>query len=265
MIFCRHYHGAHGEQMQITFVGVGEACDPDFGNTSLVVHAGNGRHFLLDCGFTVPHAYFRLCSDPEALAGIWVSHFHGDHFFGLPLLILKLDELGRRSPLSIIGQKSIKKRVTSLINEAYGSLIDAAGYSIVYRELEPGFEMELENTRWRCAQNEHSRRSLSLRLDAGGSVFYSGDGRPTKQTRELAAGSDLIVHEAYTVHENQPGHSSISSCIDFAQGAGAASLALVHISAGTRAQAVRELARKKEQRQGLHVFIPEPGKTYDIL
>ena len=85
----------------VTFLGVGEACDERLPNTSVLIQPQNKEtgSLLLDCGFTVPASFFAYNQDPEDLSAIWISHFHGDHFFGLPLLLLRLYEEGRRAPL----------------------------------------------------------------------------------------------------------------------------------------------------------------------
>jgi ribonuclease Z len=73
------------DRLRVTFVGIGEAFDEGLGNTSVLVRfpsppAAAGQ-ILLDYGFTPAHAFWRCSPDPMGLDAIWVSHFHGDHFF----------------------------------------------------------------------------------------------------------------------------------------------------------------------------------------
>ena len=78
--------------MRVIFAGVGEAFDENLGNTTVLVTTGSGkrkRQILLDCGFTGAHAFWKASQDPMDLDAIWVSHFHGDHFFGVPLVLLR--------------------------------------------------------------------------------------------------------------------------------------------------------------------------------
>ena len=79
--------------MQVQFIGVGEAFDERYANTSVLVTVpgpDGPTHVLLDCGFTAAAAYYRHANVGAALDAVWVSHFHGDHFLGLPLLLLGL-------------------------------------------------------------------------------------------------------------------------------------------------------------------------------
>jgi len=57
--------------MKVTFLGVGESCDPGRFNTSVLLTLGDGQQALLDCGFSVPHRYFALNDHPESLAVVW--------------------------------------------------------------------------------------------------------------------------------------------------------------------------------------------------
>ncbi len=93
--------------MRVCFLGVGEAFDEHYPNTSLLVSLPGpegGSNVLLDCGFTSPAAYYRHAPEDartgSALEAVWVSHFHGDHFLGLPLFLLRLWEEELDRPLT---------------------------------------------------------------------------------------------------------------------------------------------------------------------
>lgn len=249
--------------MKITFLGVGESCDPPQLNTSLLVETsekdGSCRQLLLDCGFTVPHQYFAGSSDPDQLDGLWISHFHGDHFFGVPLLQLRLQEMGRRKPLVIVGQPGVSDKLTLALDLAYPGFGAKLTYPLEFHELAPGQSIKLLGLRWQVAANEHSQFSLALRLDARcRSLFYSGDGRPTPATIALAKGCDLVVHEAFHLHRESEGHGSVRRCLEFARQAEIPRLALVHMSRSIRKRQ-SELARFLSEAEPGTVFLPETG------
>ncbi len=248
--------------MKITFIGVGEACDSRYPNTSLLVETKGQklRQFLLDCGFTTPHLYFKNNDDPDTLDCLWISHFHGDHFFGAPLLLLRLWEMGRKKPLLILGQEGISRKIEDALDLAYPGFGRNLHYGIDYLEIEPGKDKEIGGVLWRAAENEHSQRAFSLRIDGGNkSVFYSGDGRPTPETLALAKGCDLIVHEAFRVEADTPGHGSVRGAIEFAENAGAKQLALVHIERNDRKKRMIEIEKIIKIDRSVSVFLPEPG------
>ena len=51
----------------------------------------------------------------NSIEHIFISHLHGDHFFGLPGLISSLRLLGRTKPLNIYGPVGIKKVITLML------------------------------------------------------------------------------------------------------------------------------------------------------
>ncbi|MCK9295096.1 MAG: MBL fold metallo-hydrolase [Desulfobulbaceae bacterium] len=250
--------------MKVQFLGVGEACDERCPNTSLQVTAGNGQRFLLDCGFTTPHLYFAGSRDPDELDAVWISHFHGDHFFGMPLLLLRFWEMGRTKKLVIAGQRGTREKITAAMELAYPGFLPRLRYHLDFAEIEPGQVREIAGTSWRAAENIHSQRCLALCVaDSGHRIFYSGDGRPTRETESLARGCDLIVHEAFRLDEEVENHGSVRGCLEFAGRAGGKHLALVHLQRDSR-ESARERIADLARDSGLHVFLPEPGDIFSL-
>jgi ribonuclease Z len=255
------------KKMEITFLGVGEACDPAQPNTSLLINtiaAGENRQILLDCGFTVPHLYFARCTEPEQLDALWISHFHGDHFLGVPLLQLRFAIMGRRKPLLILGQPGIRQKLSRALELAYPGFAARLTYPLKFIEMEPGRPLGLLGLHWQAAANEHSQPSWAIRIDNGAkSVFYSGDGRATKETTALARGCELAVHEAFHLDEESGGHGSIRSCLDFAGQARVVRLALVHLEHRTRKRR-QEIEELLKQAEGFRVLLPDSGEELEI-
>ena len=75
----------------------------------------NGRSFLIDCGEGAQIQLRKNKIKFNSIEDILISHLHGDHFFGLPGLILTFNLLGREKPLNIYGPKGIKKIIVSLL------------------------------------------------------------------------------------------------------------------------------------------------------
>ncbi len=254
--------------MRIKFIGVGEAFDEDLPNTSIWVKAEenhNKSSILLDCGFTSPPPFWKSCLDADDLDAIWISHFHGDHFFGLPAMLTRFREMKRTKPLLILGQHAIDEIVLRVIKLAYPSLVDRLTYEIRFLTVEPGDIVEAAGVTWRSAVNGHPQRDLAVRIEKGGkSVFYSGDGLSTDETLSLARAADLVIHEAYRLETIVPGHASITNCIDFARKAGARSLALVHVQRHERREKREDILRVSAEARDFEVLIPEPGDEVEI-
>ena len=75
----------------------------------------NGKSFLIDCGEGTQIQLRNNKIKFNSIEDILISHLHGDHFFGLPGLILTFNLLGREKPLNIYGPRGIKNIIISLL------------------------------------------------------------------------------------------------------------------------------------------------------
>jgi ribonuclease BN (tRNA processing enzyme) len=249
--------------IEVVFLGVGEAFDETLPNTSVLIRYGQGTSrvtLLLDCGFTAPPQFWKEEPSVDSLNAIWISHFHADHFFGLPALLVRFWEDGRNKPLTILGQKGIDLFTRNCLDLAYSGFYDKIQFPIKFQEVEPNQKLEFLSVTLRAAENEHSKRDLALRLDAGESaLYYSGDGRPTPESMALAKGSQLIIHEAFRLNTEIHGHGTVRGSVDMAKGCEASSLALVHIQRGERIQVMARVHELKDQASPVNLMVPEPG------
>ena len=71
--------------------------------------------FLIDCGEGTQVQLRKQKVRFSKINHIFISHLHGDHFFGLPGLVATFRLLGRVNPLHIYGPKGIKEAVTLLL------------------------------------------------------------------------------------------------------------------------------------------------------
>ena len=82
--------------MKIQFLGCGDA----FGaggrfNTCFMVDAADTR-FLIDCGATSLVAMNRLGVDPNTIDKILLTHLHGDHYGGVPFMLVHAHSASKR-------------------------------------------------------------------------------------------------------------------------------------------------------------------------
>ncbi|WP_300154891.1 MBL fold metallo-hydrolase [Solidesulfovibrio sp.] len=253
--------------MRVTFVGVGEAFDEALPNTSLFVEGegGEGRAaVLLDCGFTAAAAYFAC----PALAGadreagpdaVWISHFHGDHFLGLPYLLARWHEAGRSRPLAVRGGPGAAEKIGAVVDLAYPNLRGKLGFALAVAEVAPGVPFSLAGFAAKAAMTGHGAPCLALRLRVGERrLYYGGDGAPTEACRELVRGCDVVVQEAYGIAAGVPGHGSVEEALALAREAGAGTLAVVHVRREVRRERGGEIRRRLAE-SGLAAVMPEPG------
>jgi ribonuclease BN (tRNA processing enzyme) len=94
---------------------------------------------LLDCGATSLVALRRCGLDPGEVGAVFVSHLHGDHFGGLPFLILDGQFSGRTAPLVVAGPTGTGQRLTEAMECLFpGSSRVRRRFEVELTELRPG-------------------------------------------------------------------------------------------------------------------------------
>ncbi len=95
-----------------------------------------GRLLLFDCGEGTQYRLLAAELKVSRLEAIFITHFHGDHFFGVFGLLATLAMLNRTEPLVVVGPEGIRRLIESMpgLSEA------ARGFPIRYVELAEGFE-----------------------------------------------------------------------------------------------------------------------------
>jgi ribonuclease Z len=246
----------------LIFVGTGEALDPELPNTSLLVRAA--QTLLLDCGYAVPHALWRLTRDVDELDAVWISHVHADHVFGLPALLMWMRLGGRERPLTLLGGPGSAAALAQVLELGYpGSFAPHKCFPIHYVELRPGELGRLGPLELRVAASAHSVANHALRVEAPGmrSLVYSGDGAATEATRALCRGAAVLVHECFFASAAAAAagkHGDLESCFELAREAGVETLALLHFAREAKA-AIRERALALAS-EDFELLLPSPGE-----
>jgi ribonuclease BN (tRNA processing enzyme) len=98
--------------VRITFAGTGDAFGSGGRLQSCVVVDGQQTTFLIDCGASSLPALRRIGRSPNDADAIVISHLHGDHFAGIPFLLLDAQYAGKRvRPLTIAGPEGTTTRI----------------------------------------------------------------------------------------------------------------------------------------------------------
>jgi ribonuclease BN (tRNA processing enzyme) len=188
--------------MKLTVVGSGDAFGSGGrGNTCFWLETAKST-LLVDCGASAPPALKGLGLDPNRIEGIILSHLHGDHFGGLPFLLLDGQFLSRReAPLLIAGPPGTGDRLNALL-EAFFPKSTGSKWRFPWsvREIPVGVETELLGHSIETAEVIHrsSAPSTALRLADGERVFaYSGDTEWTDALLPVARDADLFICECY--------------------------------------------------------------------
>jgi len=101
--------------LKLTVLGCYAATPRTLTNPTSQVLEVKSHLFLIDCGEGTQVQLRKLKLRFSKINHIFISHLHGDHFFGLPVLVATFRLLGRINPLHIYGPKGIKEAVTLLL------------------------------------------------------------------------------------------------------------------------------------------------------
>jgi len=189
--------------VRIRFVGSGDAFGSG-GRWQTCIHlSAEGQALLVDCGATSLVALKAQGLDPHAVGAVAVTHLHGDHFGGLPFLILDGQFSRRTAPLLVAGPPGTGVRLTEAMEALFpGSSRAHRRFPVQVTELATdGAPAKLGPATVRGWQVEHACGAppLALRVDLCGASFaYSGDTQWTPVLAEAARGADLFAVEAYT-------------------------------------------------------------------
>lgn len=225
--------------MEVTFLGTGDAFGSGGRFQACISLRAAGSHALLDCGSTSLVAIRRLGVDPGSVDAVIVSHFHEDHFGGLPLLVLEAQFAKRTRPLVIAGPPGIAARAAEQMEVAFrGSSRTAQRFEIMYRELgaAPTRVGPLAVSAVPVAHTPGSE-AIALRVEADGrTLAYSGDTEWTPALAEVAAGADLLIAEAYSFEKAIPFHLSYRALMAHRDELRAKRIVLTHLGPETLAR-----------------------------
>jgi ribonuclease BN (tRNA processing enzyme) len=189
--------------MRVRFVGSGDAFGSGGRWQTCIRLSGEGQVLLVDCGATSLTALKAQGLDPNEVGAVVVTHLHGDHFGGLPFLILDGQFSGRTAPLRVAGPPGIGTRLAAAMEALFpGSSQVRRRFEVEITELATdGTAAGLGAAVVRGWEVVHACGAppLALRVElAGRSFAYSGDTQWTGALTEAAHGADLFAAEAYT-------------------------------------------------------------------
>ena len=101
--------------MKLHILGCYAATPRTFTNPSAQVLTIKNELFLIDCGEGTQVQLRKNKVRFSKIDHIFISHLHGDHFFGLPGLLSTFKLLGREKELHVYGPKGIKEAITILL------------------------------------------------------------------------------------------------------------------------------------------------------
>lgn len=246
------------KDQQLHILGCGDAFSSGGQNhTSFLLQTSNSL-ILIDCGASTPMALKRAGFSFNDIDYIVLSHFHGDHYGGLPYLILEgAKALNRKKPLTIASPPGLKDRLQNLLHLLYPGSEDALeAFPVNYVAYESGREMDQEHFVLKAFEVEHAKATLphGLRLEFDEKVLaYSGDTGWHENLPHIARGADLFICECNFFDEEMSSHLNYKTLQQKLSLLDAKRIMLTHLGTG--------MLEKKEQ---LEMEILQDGQIIDI-
>jgi len=206
--------------LKLTFLGTSSGVPTIRRNvTALALQTVLSRDWwMVDCGEATQHRLQRTPLSVHDLAGICITHIHGDHSYGLPGLLASASMTGRTRPLLLIAPQAVRHWVEAtllhtelfltfplihvdvdaaqLVHEAPGIRIERFGLS--HRVPSVGFRFTVETAKWKLDTDALRARGIPSgpdwgRLQAGenipqpdGSLLLADDFRTARRERAVA-------------------------------------------------------------------------------
>jgi ribonuclease BN (tRNA processing enzyme) len=221
--------------MQLQFVGCGDALGSG-GRLNTCFHVTGSRvNFLIDCGASSLPGLKRLGTISDDIDLILITHFHGDHFGGLPFLLLHAQFTRRSRPLVIAGPAGIEARLAQLMEvlfEHSSKTRPRFDLSVVALAPEQSRSFgEIKVTPYPVVHGESGGPFLAYRIEAEGRVIaYSADTEWTHTLIPAARNADLFIAEAYYYDKVVKNHLSLKTLEAHLPAINAKRLVLTHMS-----------------------------------
>jgi len=221
--------------MQLRFIGCGDALGSG-GRANTCFHvSGDSVNFLIDCGASSLPALKRLDVVRDDIDLILITHFHGDHFGGLPFFLLDAQFSRRTRPLVIAGPQGIETRLTQLMEVLFEhSSTTKQRFDLSVVALTPEESRNFGAVRvtpYPVVHGESGGPFLAYRIEAEGRVIaYSADTEWTDTLIPAARGADLFIAEAYYYDKVVRNHLSLTTLEAHLSEIDARRLILTHMS-----------------------------------
>lgn len=149
--------------MRLTFFGTSAGKPTKERNVSALglKFEQESKWYLFDCGEATQHQMMRSSLSIGKLDTIFITHLHGDHYYGLPGLLgtKKLDKAFR--PLNIYGPKGIRKFLLCVLDVS----VEHLGYKLKIIEYEAEETFLFDQFSLKVLPLVHSKESVAFYIE----------------------------------------------------------------------------------------------------
>lgn len=143
--------------MKIVFLGTGGSYPSPKRNVPAIAVKYEGEVILFDSGEGTQRQFMRSSLSFMDVKRIFITHFHGDHFLGLPGLIQSMNLNDRSNILDIYGPRGTIEMCQRLVNLGYFR----PNFTVRINDLEPGASLKFEGYSIETVSSDHNVPSLA--------------------------------------------------------------------------------------------------------
>jgi ribonuclease BN (tRNA processing enzyme) len=196
-------------KIELTIIGCGDA----FANggrfhTCFYVKSPN-CNLLIDCGASAFTSLKQNGIENKDIDVILISHFHGDHYGGLPFILLDANIAKREKPLTIFSPTGGKEKIELLFALLYPDSKLSEELIINFKEYSANKVFFTRSLKVLAIPVKHKQATLphGFRITIGSTVIsYSGDTEWTSALEKLAKDADLFICECNFYETYGEGH-----------------------------------------------------------
>jgi len=188
----------------LTVLGSNAAIPANNRNLSAHLLNANERFFLIDCGEGTQFQLRRYHISFQRIKRIFISHLHGDHFFGMIGLLHSMHLLGRKEELHLYAPAALQPIIDMQMEASQTRLI----YPLIFHSLhmdQPDLVCEEERISVHSFPLKHSlptcgfvfrEKNPPRKVPVARSYAYCSDTGYSEEIIPFITGVDLLYHEA---------------------------------------------------------------------
>jgi ribonuclease Z len=204
--------------MRVTFLGTAGSWPTKDRSAAAIALDLEKELILLDCGEGTQRQFFQSSASFMRVRRVFITHFHGDHFLGLPGLIQSMSLNHRTEPLDIYGPPDAEEMVGRALRMGYFTL----RFPVTVHALSPGESREFDGYSVRTAKADHPVPTLAYRIEEAPkrgrfngalarSLGIHGPDFARLEAGEPVRVGERVVHPSDVMGPPRPGRSVVYS------------------------------------------------------
>lgn len=203
--------------VHVKFLGTGGPFASGGRLQTCILIESDQKRYLIDCGMTALVGMTHFGVDPGSIDAVLITHLHGDHYGGLPLMIFEAQANAGEGSIYPPRTRALRIACPAETEERVRHLLDVLSWRTPFEpmktaglvdfvSLEPRRETAINGLTVTAFPVVHTPEATALRTTISGkTIAYSGDTAWTDTLLEVAADADLFICGVYTLDIPQRG------------------------------------------------------------